>query len=459
MTTAITAVLLLVGPILCGLLIGWAIRRLLGARRSGILWALVLILVPAGVVVALLPSMPVVGLWDGLAEGLLLGVGVVLGGHRVGAEGGRLALAAAIAVVSLAVLEIAVRLLLPPPPAFPSGRPHLLLADSIRAGGAWQGWDMRSREIACSVIYGDQYTSLLDLSEQRDVQRPATYAARPNARRRVLHVGDSLAFGFGVERPDTFVSGLQRLEPDVEHVNASMPGIAPDAYLALLWAWTARERFDEVVRYLFTDNDLRDLDGPYPCCDFEPLLAYADGGVALRCPTARSAHLGRAGWEWLRRNSPPPFLLRAILDDSRVAAYLSALLVEAGQRYSLTARATPEEQGRHLGAILAAAREHLRPTATVLTVVVLPGRGWIDGTNPRSAEREQMLALARQADLPILDPGPMLHEAARRGQELFLGPPERNDPHFDPTGHRLLAEWLHESRPTHPWRDRPPTAE
>ena len=449
MTTAATAVLLLVGPILAGQLMGWVIRRLLGARRSGILWALVLILVPAGALIAVLPSMPIVGLWDGMVEGLLLGVGVLLGAHRVGAGGGgRIGLAAAVAVVALAVLEIAVRLLLPPPPAFPIGQPHLLLADSIRAGGAWQGWDMRSREIACSVIYGDQYASMLDLSDQRDVQRPATHAPRADARRRVLHVGDSLAFGFGVDPSDTFVSALQRLEPEVEHVNGSMPGIAPDAYLALVQAWTARQRFDAVVLYLFTDNDLRDLDGPYPCCDFEPLLAYADGGVALRCPTARSAQLGRAGWEWLRRNSPPPFLLRAILDESRVAAYVSALMVEAGQRYSLTAGSTPEEQGRHLGAILGAARDHLRPTATSLAVVVLPGRGWIDGSNPRSAEREQMLTLARQADLPTLDPGPMLRTAAAAGTSLFIGPPERNDPHFNPIGHRLMAEWLHGAQPS-----------
>ena len=131
-----------------------------------------------------------------------------------------------------------------------------------------------------------------------------------------------------------------------------------------------------------------------------------------------------------------------ILDQYNVDAYVSALLVEAGQRYSLTARATPDEQERHLGAILGAARDRLQPTGTRLTVVVLPGRGWIDGSNPRSAERDRMLALARRAEIPTRDPGPMLRDAAAGGASLFIGPPERNDPHFNPVGHRLLAEWL-----------------
>ena len=288
MTPAVTAALLLVGPILAGLLLGGVIQRLLGGRRRGVGWALLLVLLPATAVVALLLAIPVVGLWDGVLEGALLGIGVLLGAHRLGASPRRVLLAAGVGVASLVVLEIAVSVLLPPPPAFPTGRElHLLLADSMRAGGAWQGWDMRSREIACSVIYGDQYVSMLDLSDERDVQRPATWTPRSDVERRVLHVGDSLAYGFGVERPDTFVSRLQALEPDVEHVNASMPGIAPDAYLALLRAWTARARFDEVVLYLFTDNDLRDLDGPFPCCDFAPLLSTTT--AASPCAARRRA--------------------------------------------------------------------------------------------------------------------------------------------------------------------------
>ena len=47
------------------------------------------------------------------------------------------------------------------------------------------------------------------------------------------------------KRDRTVTAELERLEPGVEHINAGIPGTAPDAYLAVLQRWLAsiKQRF------------------------------------------------------------------------------------------------------------------------------------------------------------------------------------------------------------------------
>jgi hypothetical protein len=443
-TVVVTALLLIIAPLLLGLLIGLGLQRVWGHRLAGLGFGLAAVLLPAAVVIGVLGRFPVVGFWDAGLEGLLLGAGVLVGMHRSFADVRDLALSGVAMVAGLFVLEFAVRGLLPPAPVFPSSNGlHLWLSDSIRAASATQGWDMRSREIACSLIYGEQYSGILDVSGERDISRPALYAPRPDARTRVLHVGDSMVFGLGVERSETFTAALARLEPEVEHVNAGIPGLAPDAYLAVLRAWIARHHFDDVVMYIFPGNDLRDLDGPYPCCDFEPLLVYDARGAHLRCVTARPIDLSRAGFEWLRYNSPPPYLVRAVIDRSSAAAYLGAAMVEAGHRYSLTAQASPSQQMEHFATVLRTARAELNAQGTGFRVVILPPRDWVESAQPSPEQLDQVIAIGRDLGVPMIDASSVLRTAIRHGEDVFVGPRERNDPHFNPNGHRLVAEWLH----------------
>jgi len=52
-----------------------------------------------------------------------------------------------------------------------------------------------------------------------------------------------MTFGFGTPRDQTLVADLEHLEPRVQHVNGSVPGIAPDAYYMLIRRWVARRAF------------------------------------------------------------------------------------------------------------------------------------------------------------------------------------------------------------------------
>lgn len=83
---------------------------------------------------------------------------------------------------------------------------------------------------------------------------PERSLARPAHGRRLLVVGDSLAWGFGVEDEATFAARVERAVPGVEVINGGVSGYSTDQ--ALLWLQLQGLRFqpDEVV-YVLAGND------------------------------------------------------------------------------------------------------------------------------------------------------------------------------------------------------------
>lgn len=433
---------LVVVPAAAGALAGGALRRLRRKRLAGSAAAAACVVVPALAAVALGVRWPVVGIWDAALVGLTAGVGLVFAAHRALAGWQEKLVALAALVLCLLGLEAATRALLPRPPAFPVGAtPHLGLADALRADARAAPSEARNKDIVCQVVYGDGYPGLYDGPGDPRLVLPARYRPRAGATRRVLHVGDSMVFGFGVAARDTFVAELGRLEPGVEHTNGGVPALAPDGYLALTRAWLAAARPDAVVIYLFEGNDLRDLDGPYPCCGFRPLVDDERPGAPLTCPTAVVPDLGRAGWTWLRYNSPPPYLVRALVDHSVAAAWVGAALITAGQAHSAGGGGSPATQLRHLSTIVAAARDELAARGVALSVVVLPMRGWVEARDARPHPAPEMAAAVRALGVPVLDASDVLREPARHGEHLFVG--DGSDVHLNSAGHALVARWLH----------------
>ena len=86
-------------------------------------------------------------------------------------------------------------------------------------------------------------------AESATVLFPERFTPRPGATRRVLHIGDSMVFGADVPRDQTFAADLEKLEPDVQHINGGISGMAPDDYLVVLRSWIARHPIDLAVIY------------------------------------------------------------------------------------------------------------------------------------------------------------------------------------------------------------------
>lgn len=442
--TLTTSLLLISVPVVLGGLTGVLLRRFLGRRLTTGASAVACLLLPVVVtlIVCLRGAVIGIGIWDLVLEASFFGVGVLATSHRALSGRRQRMLSAGGLLAGLLLLEVGSRLLLPAPPSFPiEGGPHLWLSDALKADSNTLPWDARSKEIACHVVYGDAYRGLLEVQRDPRMSLPELYSAPETASRPVLHLGDSMVFGFGVRPEETFVAALAQAEPQVTHINAGIPGLAPDAYLAVLQAWSQRIRPALTVMYLFEGNDVHDLDSPFPCCGWQPLLKYDGDRASLRCSKPTSVDPARAGSTWLRYNSPPPFLVRAMVGHSKAAAFIGAALAGAGGANSLTSDETQELRLQHLVAIARTARDELRAQAVPLLVVVLPTRAWVE-TGEADHPAPELVRMLSAAGVAVVDASPVVLDAAARGERLFLG--DQNDCHFNPAGHNLMARWLHD---------------
>lgn len=445
----------------------------MGRRLTGTAAAIGCLLVPAVVATVTTVCLPLVGLWDGATEGLLCGAGIVCAAHRSFADRREVLLAVASVVAGFLLLEVGARVLLGTPPAYPLGDgPHFLLSTMLRTtapdapmflkgavpyflernamrgdlGGATMAdrppGAMLTKEIVCSIAYGSAYAGVIDVQRERAVVFPEHPTPRPDAARRVLHVGDSMVFGANVSRNRTFTTDLETLEPAVQHINAGISGTAPDDYLVVLRSWVARAPIDLAVMYLFAGNDMSGLDAPHPCSNWESILTYDGGRARLRYPSAPKSDR-RIGLQWLVINSPLPYLGRVMIAaHSTAAAFLGALLDDWSARASW---GDAENQRQHLEAILRSARDELRDKHIAFVVVVLPAAGAIDiPGGPSQQLSREVLAITQRLGVPELDATEPIRAALSHGEH----PIQSDGSHFNEAGHWLMANWLHERLPT-----------
>ncbi|MBI3782468.1 MAG: hypothetical protein HY270_03605 [Deltaproteobacteria bacterium] len=468
MDMLVEAMALLVCPTAAGILFGAVLQLILNHRLRGFGGAAICLALPVLVAALLTVGFPIIGLWDGVAEGFLCGAGLLFSAHQMYADWRNVPLTLAGIVVSLAILEVAVRLSLGPPPAYsPGDGPHLLLATFVRSTGpdsplfqtgampelvakqAMQGdlngrtmtdrppGAMVTKEIVCSIVYGSAYSGVLDVSQQRSDVFPEHVDVRPQHTRRVLHVGDSMVYGANVVRDQTFVARLGEIEPNVRHVNGGISGTAPDDYLAVIRSWLARQPFDLVVMYLFEGNDISGLDAPHPCSNWQSLLSYDSGRALLRFPDAPNNE-SRIGLQWLLANSPLPYLGRVmIVAHSSLAAYLGGLLDAWSSR---SASANGHLLWPHLEVILQTARDELREKHVELTVVVLPSAAGIENPDDPIGFATHVRSISRRLGLHELDATQTIRDALARGEHPIQG----DRTHFNEAGHQRMAQWLHQ---------------
>jgi hypothetical protein len=439
-----TALALTLAPLGAGWLLGSVWRRRRRERKDGVLFAIAAIAVPAASVLALDARLELIGAWDALLVGIAAGFGLLLALHRAWADRKRVALMLASCGASLFAVELASRLLLPPPPAFPSSEgPALFLSDAMRVARSTGFAPTQAGIMTCYAIYGGESAR----NTTPPTAFPATWRPRPDAREHILHLGDSMVFGSSED--GRFTDDLNGIEPDVEHVNAAIPGTAPDVYLALARLFIARHDFTAVVMHL-TPNDFWGVDeAQYPCSDWQPLLVYGPSGTGLRFPDVHPYTIQRSRLSWLLQNSPPPYVLRACVRFSSFAAHLAAALVHLGRRLGyMPADVGDVVREAHLAAILRDARDEL--SARHIPLVVDSFRERLEVESGKLAEEGVEASMKRIAEglgIVTLDTWPPLAAAVGRGVQPFTNAGGPTDSHFNAQGHALIAAWLHEELP------------
>ena len=127
--------------------------------------------------------------------------------------------------------------------------------------------------------YGFQTTVRINANGFRG---PEVLYARTDERRRVLILGDSFVWGFGVNEQEMFTTRLEEILPGLEAVNLGVSGYSTDQELLLYQNEGYKYQADMIV-ILVTGNDLQGITEPVIFFSYaKPVFRLESGNLVLR---------------------------------------------------------------------------------------------------------------------------------------------------------------------------------
>lgn len=250
---------------------------------------------------------------------------------------------------------------------------------------------------------------------------------------RILVLGDSVAFGYGVEMEATFPKRMEASlaaatrQPRFEVLNLGVSGYNPFTEAALLRDLLPRYQPD-LVLVQFCINDLNDPTLHFDVQTRQHLGAIPD--AAYPDPAKRRAPA-----------SPPGLLLRLCRSSSVCSriddTLLAATAVDPGTAQQ-EAAAVPVERGdgphwQWLSGLYAEMAAKSRAAGAEFAVIAFPYPRQL-GTDGQQRVRDEIVALGEHGGWLVIDPLESFRAASRHGQPLFL-----DWWHPSPRGHRLAA--------------------
>lgn len=383
---------------------------------------------------------------------------------KLRAVAGRLALAGVSTLLMLVVLEIALRLLGPPPPP-----PE----DSLRTFTEYDanlGW--RGRPGAKGTYRTSAF--LIDVALNRDGFRDDEPAALPTTIRFpgnlestrgpiVALLGDSFAWGFGVNRGEMFADRVEAAIPRCRVENLSVCGYGTDQELLVLKSHPPL-RPDVVLVEFAVGNDLDNILSARAYNLPKPRFLLKEGSLSLTgSPVPRTANWDRAARTSLRDFATAHVRLYAWVRPrwgnlrGRAARMMPFLRPDKqGLRVALLRRSPSErvERGWRLAeALLAEIARIAASSGSRTMLLVVPDRIQVEdglwsavvkeqGLDPADYDRDlpdrRLAEIGTRLGITIVDPLEALRARAGAGEDLFVS----GDPHWNAAGHRVAAEAL-----------------
>jgi hypothetical protein len=265
----------------------------------------------------------------------------------------------------------------------------------------------------------------------RDAERPYEKAA---SRRRILCLGDSFTFGYGVGEAEAFAARLERLlaaegagSGGWEVINAGVPGTGTAHQLAYFDFEGYRYRPDYVLLVFCGRNDFRDN----IMCG---LYSYDEGKLVKH--DARLSPIGK-----VRRMVEGLPGYRSIFRNSRLLMFVGhRLTLWAHRRSSIPAQDADRIAARKAAAydlterLVAGLRDACDARGASLVVAVAPQAEPGDD----AGDVARLVDFIRAEGIPLIDLATAMNQAEGRGEECFY----RVDHHWTARGHAVVARVL-----------------
>jgi lysophospholipase L1-like esterase len=275
---------------------------------------------------------------------------------------------------------------------------------------------------------------------------------QPKTKKRILFLGDSFCWGFGVEQNDRISEQFEALDPQWESHNFGIFGYSTDQELLTLKMYGARIRPDEVV-LLFCLNDLLYNNSPVGHRMPKPLYRLnSEGKLQLTNVPVPAAPKPGVIKAFLRRHSAlylaGEYAWNLVRDRIAWKAQTSRGLSATTAAHAREGDAALTEINLDLQRditpyLLREMRDECSRLGAHFTVLIVPSSSkWTQERADSPREAEQAAAWCRQENIAVLDLYPEFHQHfLDTGQNLYVADFE-DQMHWNGNGHRLAAKIL-----------------
>lgn len=258
--------------------------------------------------------------------------------------------------------------------------------------------------------------------------------AKPKSVTRLLVLGDSFVFGFGVNEEDTFARRLENRDTLLEVLNFGVPGYGIDQILLQYRSFAQKYETDLV------------LIGVFPEMFWRATRAFTDSGYA------KPYFILSKGKRLLLKNVPvpEPYKLRndqfpdlveagsfeRLLIKSAFYRLLKPRLLKLGRNLRMIDPETSEEWivGRE---ILYQLTQEIRAAKAIPVLVILPPDRWVQ-SDRKTSLRKSLLRFSERHDVKMIDLTPYFTEAVKKSKltDYYM----EGDWHWTAQGHKLAAD-------------------
>ena len=272
--------------------------------------------------------------------------------------------------------------------------------------------------------------------------------------RRIVFLGDSFTFGFGVNDHETFVHRVNEKATGDQYLNFAIPGFSTDQQYLLLRQRVINFRPDVVVLVTYLGNDLFDNLLPFPlqASHGKPYFKFSGNRLLLKnspVPTAvKSKEQAALDLHQVVMGEPPTRRggLFGLLEKMKLFQMAKGIFRSDNRDLFTLFNTRFQPALKVYEALLDQMAILCRRNNSELLVILMPGRSLVERPGSQSAQfqeylREKIIELCKRLHIRLMDLPLHLKTVHMETGEKFHFP---NDGHMNALGHMVTADYIRE---------------